>query len=132
MKKRSVFFLVLLMSVLLLNAQKDKGKIKVVQDPESVDSVKYELIVTDPGFETWYITRKLDQHSDDYFRLKNIIYVHEWNSRYMNQSSYKNIYDCYIDYDPQINYGYEFNCRLYYYFKYFEEVNRLKLLPNSR
>lgn len=132
MEKRLVLFLILLMSVLSLNAQRDKGKIKVVKDPVSVDSVTYELIVLDPGFETWYITRQLDQHSDDYFRLKNIVYVQEWNNRYMNQSLYRNIYDCYIDYDPQINYGYEFNSRLYYYFKYFEEVNGLKLLPDSR
>jgi len=126
--KYSLIVLVLLVFSLSLNAQNKKEKIKVVADSASVDSTEYELIVLDPGFETWLITKSRDFHSESYYRTKNLLYVNEWNSRFMSPASYGDIYDCYIDYDPGINYGYDFNFRLYYYFKYFEEVNRVKIL----
>ncbi len=40
--------------------------------------------------------------------------------------------DSYIDYRPNIDYGLDLNYKLYYYFKYFEERNNIRLLPGGR
>jgi hypothetical protein len=42
------------------------------------------------------------------------------------------LYDNYIDYKPNTDYGIDINYRLYYYFRYFEEKNHIKLLDYNR
>ena len=103
----------------------------MVADSTVADSTEYELIVLDPGFESWLITKQKMAYSDSYYRSKILIYVSEWNSRYMNPLKYGNMYESYIDYRPEINYVLDFNFRLYFYFKYFEEVNKVSLFPGS-
>jgi hypothetical protein len=93
------------------------------------DSTEYELVVFDQGFETWLLMQPLNQHSEEYYKSKNRIYVSEWNHRYSNPRRYKGIYESYINYDSFIDYGLEFERRLYYYFKYFEETNGVRLDP---
>jgi hypothetical protein len=130
MKTKVLFTMVIvLLCTLSLNAQKGKEKLKVVADTVAVDSTEYELVVFDPGFETWLLMKPKNMHSDSYYRAKNLLYVTEWNSRYMNQLNNSALYDSYIDYRADIDYGYDFDYRLYYYFVYFEEVNRVSLLP---
>ena len=53
------------------------------------------------------------------------------NLRYTSENS-NGLYDNYIDYNPDADYGMDLNYRLYYYFKYFEETNHVKLLLFSR
>jgi hypothetical protein len=69
------------------------------------------------------------EHSLAYYKSKNRTYASEWNHRYMNPRRYRGNYESYLDYDPFIDYGLEFERRLYYYFKYFEETNRVRLEP---
>ena len=38
-------------------------------------------------------------------------------------------YETYIDYNSNTDYGLDLNYKLYYYFKYFEETNKVKLYP---
>lgn len=96
------------------------------------DSLQYELIVLDPQFETWLISRPIGLHSNEYYQHRNILYVQEWNSRYMNSLRYGDLYTVYIDYSPFIEYDIELNYKLYNYFLFFEEKNRVKLLPTGR
>lgn len=91
------------------------------------DSTEYELVVFDQGFETWLLMQPLNQYSVEYYKAKNRIYVSEWNQRYSNPRRYKGIYESYINYDPFVDYGLEFERRLYYYFKYFEKTNGVRL-----
>jgi hypothetical protein len=93
------------------------------------DSTEYKLVVFDQGFETWLLMQPLNQHSVEYYKVRNRAYVMEWNNRFMNARRYRGLYESYIDYDPFIDYGLEFERRLYYYFKYFEETNRVRLDP---
>ena len=58
----------------------------------------------------------------------NNLYAQEWNRRYTTGD--RRI-ESYIDYNPLTNYGFEFNYKLFMFFKYFEETNRVKLAPYS-
>jgi hypothetical protein len=98
----------------------------------SVDSVEYCLIIIDSGFDTWLATKPSKNfYSNNYYIQKNRFYVDEWNLRYSTENN-NGLYDNYIDYNPDADYGIDINYRLYYYFKYFEEINHVKLVPFSR
>ena len=100
-----------------------------IKDTLSVqDSLEYELIVFDSAFEYWLTTRSFNksQYSNQYLKNTNRLYADEWNRRY---SRGDRRFDSYLSYDPFADYDFEFSYRLFMYFKYFEEVNRLKLLP---
>lgn len=52
---------------------------------------------------------------------KNKMYTSEWNSRVHQPFIYNpNLYSMRIDYESEINYGYEVNYMLYNYFIYFQ------------
>jgi hypothetical protein len=133
MKKTVILLLVFLVSLPAIGlCQKSKREITIKPDTVSIDSMEYRLIILDPGFDTWLVGKPaMNYYSNDYYRLKNNFYVSEWNFRF--RSSVDNVlYDSYIDYDPLIDYGIDINYRLYYFFRYFEETNHVKLLPFSR
>ncbi len=56
-------------------------------------------------------------------------YAREWNRRY---SVGDRRIEGNIDYYATTKYDFEFNYKLFMYFKYFEEINLTKLLPYSR
>jgi hypothetical protein len=132
---KKIFFFIGMVFLLIpvsLNAQDKKDNLKVVKDTIPTDSTQYELIIFDPGFDTYLLTKPMDMHSESFYETQNRFYVAEWNSRYMNPGRNTDLYESYIDYRPEIHYGLEFNYRLYYYFKYFEEVNGVDLIPGDR
>jgi hypothetical protein len=133
MKKLKYFALLLLFipACALFSPGSSQEAADLQIQPES-DSTEYELVVFDQGFETWLLMQPSREHSEAYYKSKNRMYVMEWNYRYTNPRRYRCNYDSYLDYDPFIDYGLEFERRLYYYFRYFEESNRVRLLPGGR
>lgn len=132
--KKTVFLMLVILAVVqqVGLGQKKADRIKVKADTVVVDSIGYKLIVLDPGFDAWLAGKpSKDFYSKEYYELKNRLYVTEWNLRYMNSRNGL-LYDTYIDYKPQIDYGLDLNYRLYYYFLYFEETNHVRLLNTSR
>ena len=112
-------------------SQGKKAGQKPAADTITIDSIEYELIVIDPGFETWLITKApMEFYSKEYYASMNRLYVSEWNYRYSTLKNHGE-YDSYIDYEPETDYGLELNYKLYYYFKYFEETNNVRLYPTS-
>jgi Family of unknown function (DUF6146) len=110
---------------------KDKNRDKVVMKADTVktDSIGYELIISDPGFESFLATKpSMNFLSQTYYETWNLMYVTEWNSRYYQQQRYGPLYENYIDYRPNINYGLELNYKLYYYFLFFEHSNNVVLV----
>lgn len=105
-------------------AQNKKGRCAIK------DSAQYELIVFDPGFDYWMASRQsiVNQNSNTYYQNTNHRYAIEWNRRYA--AGDPNI-NSYIDYRLNGKYGLDFNYKLYMYFKFFEETNRIKLIPGS-
>ena len=99
-----------------------------IRDTTSVkDSTEYELTVFDPGFDYWLSSHSFtkNQYSNEYLQSLNNQYAREWNRRYTigDRRIESN-----IDYSATIKYDFEFNYKLFMYFKYFEETNRMKLL----
>ncbi|HCE54463.1 MAG TPA: hypothetical protein DER05_05420 [Lutibacter sp.] len=87
------------------------------------DSLEYEIIIMDIGFETYLntIAKPMNFYSQEYYENKNRFYVTEWNIRALNPLRYrKDIYENQIDYDFNVDYGLEVNYKLYNYFKFVE------------
>lgn len=93
------------------------------------DSLEYEIIIIDPGFNSWLASRARPRgfYGQSYFENKNRLWVMEWNNRVLNPQRYGDLYPMSIDYQSTINYGYEVNYLLYNYLVYFQITNRQKL-----
>jgi len=132
--KKTVFVITIILIVFQTVgfSQKKREREKVKPDTTAVDSLEYKLIVFDPGFESWLATKpSKDFYSKTYYESKNWMYVQEWNHRY-HTFNRRGLYETFIDYNPHTDYGIELNYRLYYYFKYFEETNRVRLINSGR
>ena len=136
MKRDGIIIFVILISVHLQGLSQDKKvQFKSKQDTISIgslDSLDHQLIILDNGFESWLVSQPPQSfHSQQYYEQMNRIYVTEWNLRFMSAASH-GLYETYIEYDRGIDYGLDINYRLYYYFKYFEQKNHVKLFPAGK
>lgn len=96
------------------------------------DSLEYEIIIIEPGFNAWLVgnARQEGFYSQKFLENRNIIYVNEWNRRATNPTQFdSNLYQMPIDYRSGIDYGYEVNYKLYYYFVYFQLTYNQRLGP---
>ncbi|MDY0199285.1 MAG: DUF6146 family protein [Tenuifilaceae bacterium] len=109
-------------------ANNSSGRLALKDTSQVKDSLEYDLIIFDQGFDYWLSSRSFqkNQYSNSYLQSMNNLYVIEWNRRY-SMGDHK--IESYIDYSPFNEYDFELNYKLYMYFKYFEESNRIKLLP---
>lgn len=102
-----------------------KGIATTEQDTVRIanDELEYEIIIIEPGFESWLerMARPQGYYSQEFLEGRNQIYVAEWNRRVLQPTVYNpNLYEVQIDYNPSIDYGYEVNYKLYNYFIYFQ------------
>lgn len=96
------------------------------------DSLEYEIIIIDPGFNTWLysIAKPRGYYSQNYLENRNQIYVINWNQRVQQPQIYDpGLYEMQIDYSPHVDYGYEVNYQLYNYFIYFQRKYNQRLGP---
>ena len=94
------------------------------------DKLEYEVLIIDSGFNTWLNSIALPRgyHSQSFLDTKNQLYVSEWNRRVMQPQRYDpNLYEMTINYDPNIDYGYEVNYLIYNYMIYFQNTYKQKL-----
>tara|TARA_R110002073_G_scaffold17446_5_gene65679 strand:- start:4171 stop:4602 length:432 start_codon:yes stop_codon:yes gene_type:complete len=87
------------------------------------DKLEYEIIIIEPGFNTWLLSvaKPEGYYSQEFMEIRNRILVTEWNIRVLQPQRYDpNLYELEIDYQPNIDYGYEVNYKLYNYFIYFQ------------
>ncbi|MDD4656668.1 MAG: DUF6146 family protein [Bacteroidales bacterium] len=106
------------------------GRLALRDTSQVQDSLEYELIIFDPGFDYWLSSRSFqkNQYTNSYLQTINNLYVNEWNRRY---SMGDRRIESYIDYSPFNEYDFELNYKLFMYFKFFEERYKVKLLPNT-
>ena len=111
------------------------GSMKPVDAPEqqievaAKDSLVYELIIFDPGFDSFLATQpSAEFYSQHYYESWNQRYVLEWNIRHLNPLRYGDFYQTQIHYDPLVDYGLELNYRLYNYFQYIDEKYGIRLI----
>lgn len=93
------------------------------------DSLQYEIIIIEPGFNAWLTTQKpRNYYSQQYLENHNIRFVTQWNNRVAQPYQYDpNLYEMRIDYFSTIDYGYEVNYLLYHYFMYFQSRYKQRL-----
>jgi thioredoxin-related protein len=129
--KSNLFFIIFLLILASCAGNKKLSKVAISnRDNEISDSTEYELIIFDPGFETWYLSHSKPDwyHSKDYYETWNRQYVTAWNSKAMDMR-YSRFFESTIDYDPFVDYGLELNHKLFYYFMYVEKGLKIPILP---
>ncbi len=136
--KKSFSFLVVLFLIIFSCKSTDKTfvdqKNKPVSQNDTVrianDELEYEIIIIDPGFNSWFISyaKPRNYYSQSYLEGRNRIWVNEWNLRASQPTLYNSrLYEMQINYQPNIDYGYEVNYMLFNYLTYFQIANRIKL-----
>lgn len=93
------------------------------------EELEYEIIIFDPGFNSWLMSyaRPRGYHSQTYLENRNRVWVQEWNIRANTPTRYGNLFEMRIEYDFNINYGYEVNYMLYNYLVYYQLKYNIKL-----
>ena len=102
----------------------------VVSDSDKVvianDSLEYEVIIIDSGFSTYLATTAYPRnyYTQSYLENKNSFWLREYNARARQG---KSLYEVPVDYESNIDYGYEVNYLLYNYLVYFQNKYNQKL-----
>ncbi len=94
------------------------------------DSLEYEITIIDIGFNSYLnsIAKPIGYYSQSYLENKNIFYIAEWNHRARNPLQYNaNIYENVIEYESNIDYGYDVNYKLFNYFEFAQRKYKMRL-----
>lgn len=136
-----IILIIAVLSVIIGCSTKNKlpstsAEVKVASSNDTIrianDSLEYEIIIIDPGFNSWLVSRARPRgyYQQSYLENKNRLWVMEWNTRSLNPGRYRDLYQMTIDYQSNINYGYEVNYLLYNYLVYFQTSNNQRLGGN--
>jgi len=117
---------------LMVIACSSKKELIIEKNTSSEDSISYELIVLDPGFESWYLLHSSParNHTQSYYESWNQRYVQAWNYQRLGYR-YAQLIEGNIDYEPNIDYGFDLNHKLFYYFMYVENELDIQLIPDG-
>ena len=94
--------------------------------PDSIrianDSLEYEIIIYDVGFNNWLATQPpRGYYTQNFLENRNMLWVTEFNQRARNWQLWDpNLYQWEINYEFDTHYGYEVNYMLYNYLKFFQ------------
>ncbi|QDO95074.1 hypothetical protein FNB79_14205 [Formosa sediminum] len=128
-------FYILLITICCIGCNTSKKNIQKATNSETLnltkndtvrienDSLEYEIIIIEPGFNSWLKSTAKPEgyYTQQYLETKNYMLVTEWNNRVSNPQRFDpNLYELRIDYRPNIDYGYEVNYKMYNYFIYFQ------------
>ena len=94
------------------------------------DSLEYEIIIIDPGFNLYLNTVAQPEgfYSQEYLEARNSVWVTIWNQRVQNPRQFnQNVYENIIDYQPTIDYGYDVNYKLFNYFLFAQRKYKMSL-----
>ncbi|MGG5486109.1 DUF6146 family protein [Gaetbulibacter sp. PBL-D1] len=135
--KAFVYTILLALFVFSCNSTKtvtEHSAPKTISEEDTVritnDELEYEIIIIEPGFNTWLqsVARPEGYYSQDFLENRNLQYVIAWNQRVMQPQQFNpDLYAMQIDYQNGIDYGYEVNYKLYNYFIYFQLTYKQKL-----
>lgn len=135
--KNLIYISIILLAI--IGCSSSKSSVATADKPktESKDTIKianeelhYEVIIIEPGFDFWLNSTAYPRgfYSQQYLENKNYLYVTEWNNRVLQPQRYNpNLYEMRIDYDSNIDYGYEVNYLIYNYMVYFQNKHKQKL-----
>jgi len=132
---RNIVYLLLISGVLIFSCGTPQKTVATADDQKEEpvrianDSLEYEVIIIDIGFNNYLATAKpMGYYSQSYLETRNRVYVTEWNIRASNPTRYNSsIYENVIDYQPHIDYGLEVNYKLYNYFQFAQKKYKMRL-----
>lgn len=130
---RLIFIVLVLFVIAACSTQKRSLKVNANSEKLAVeDTVEYDLKTFDSEFETWYdtVNNPALYRSQSYYESWNKQYVSAWNFK-VNTSYRNTTFEPIVGYDPTVDYGFDLNHHLFYYFQYVEHELKIKILPNS-
>lgn len=131
--KKTGFLIIVILFVLACTSQKGAVNIKKATSAEvEQDSVEYELVTFDLKFDTWYQLHNspATYRLQEYYENWNRRYVSEWNNKSMMLAR-SSFFEPIIGYEPNVDYGFELNHKLFYYFQYVEKVLKIPVLDSG-
>lgn len=90
---------------------------------EPNDDGEYDIIVLDPQYDVYLKSIALPKtfYTKQYYKQRNRQYVIIWNQRHLQPFAYNpDLYAVSIDLDPTVDYGYDFEYKLFNFFKFIE------------
>ena len=105
---------------------KDENSMKF----EPNEDGEYDIIVFDPQYDTYLKSVALpkEYYSKTYYEQKNRQYAMIWNQRHMQPMTYNpDLYAVSIDLDHTVDYGYDFEYKLFNFFRFIEQKYRVRI-----
>lgn len=105
---------------------KDDNSLKFEPNEEG----DYDIVVFDPDYEVYLRTTAPPKsyYSKEYYESQNRRYVTIWNQRHMMPMAYNpDLYAVSIDLDPNIDYGLDFEYKLFNFFRFIEHKYRVRI-----
>ncbi len=131
MNKNFILSVIILFAI-ACSTQKGVVLVKSTEGEEMAeDSLEYDMETFDARFESWYILQNspAKYRSLEYYENWNKQYVLVWNNKAMTTQN--EFFESIVGYDPNEEYGFELNHKLFYYFQYVENVLRIKIMPGG-
>lgn len=138
-------FFGLVLSLFIVQCSGSKKAIDISKEEEEVfndvgrdtvsiknDTLQFEIIIMEIGFNTWLqsMAKPRGYYTQNFMENRNRIYVMNWNQRVLQPQKFNpNLYELQIQYNPNVDYGYEVNYKLYNYFIYFQRKYNQRLGP---
>lgn len=93
--------------------------------------MEYGMETFDPKFKTWYRQQKeaQDNRSESFYEAWNKKYVMAWNEK--ARSAKNSFFEPIVGYSDSIDYDFELDHQLFYYFRYVEKELRVPILPDG-
>lgn len=134
--KKIIFWIGIILVLVACSTKRNIVEIKnKTAEVAAEDSVEYQLETFDQKFETWYLLHnsQAQYRSQSYYEVWNRQYVSAWNANAMNPRR-NSFFETIVGYEPTIDYGFELNHKLFYYFQYVERVLKIQIMtggPNA-
>ncbi|CAM4070962.1 DUF6146 domain-containing protein [Flavobacterium antarcticum] len=92
------------------------------------DELEYEVIIIDAGFNGWLASyaKPRNYYTQNYMEQRNRLWVNQWNQNVISGPR-RDLFEMTINYQSNIDYGYEVNYLLYNYLTYFQLTNNIQL-----
>lgn len=96
------------------------------------DSVEYDVETFNTNFDIWYQRQNTpaSYRLQSYYEIWNKQYVSAWNAKCASPLQGWN-FEPVVGYDPNEDYGFEMNHKLFYYFMYVENVLKKKIISGG-
>ncbi len=131
--KQNLFWLGIILLIAACSTQKGLVTVKSNIGESSVeDSLEYALETFDGKFETWYQLHNSPSmyRSQQYYENWNRQYVSAWNFNAMSERK-NSFFEPIVGYESTVDYGFEINHELFYYFQYVEQVLKIQIMPGG-